>query len=63
MREVEVWGRLDGEDSWEEEVLERDQEAPERALEVVHPVRKSKGVRMEKRAVVKNGDKTKGLYI
>ena len=63
MREVEVWGRLDGEDGWEEEVPEGNQEAPERAQKVVHLVRKSKSVGMEKRAVVEDGDKTKGLFI
>lgn len=38
VREVEIWSRLDGEDGWEEDVLERNQEVPERAQQVVHVV-------------------------
>ena len=62
MREVEVCSGFDGKDSWEEEVLERNQEAPERAQQVVHVVEGRRGTNGERRAVVDDGDKTEVLY-
>ena len=47
VRRVEVRGRLDGESNWEEEVLERNQESPERAENVVHLVESRRGANGE----------------
>ena len=47
MREVEGRGSLDGMGGWEDDVLERDQEIPERAQEVVHLVESAEEIRME----------------
>jgi hypothetical protein len=51
MREVEIWGRLDGVNGWEKEVLERNQETPERAKQVIHRVEGRRGTNGEERHV------------
>ena len=57
MREVEIWGRVDSVNCWEKEVLERNQETPERAEQVIHRVEGRRGTNGEERhgEVVRGG--------
>ena len=61
MGEIEVWGRLDGVNGWEEEVLERNQEIPEGAQQVVHLVDSRRGMNGEE-VVEEDSDQTRALY-
>lgn len=47
VREVEIWGRFECESSLEDEVLEGNQEIPERAKQVVHLVEGRRGMNGE----------------